>query len=419
MENKLREQVIFWYQEHVNPTLARVFQWVGFDHLEVKAEGIKVWDEEGREYRDFLGGFGVFNFGHRNPRILRSVLEQLERLPMSSRVFFSETTGQLAEVLTGLLPGHLKYVFFANSGAEAVECALKLSRARKDGRKKILYFSGSFHGKTLGALSVTGREVYQKPFLPLLPDCVEIPFGSVEVLEKAMGDDVSAVIIEPIQGEAGIRLPAEGFLKEVEQQCRKWGSWLIVDEIQTGFGRTGKNWGFEWEGVQPDIVVVAKALGGGILPIGACIGTEEVWKPLIENPFLHTSTFGGNPLACAAGIAVCRLLIEENFAERARILGEEFFPLLRHIQEKYSSEIRQVRGKGLMWGIEFFDPEFAQLVIILLRQKGFLTAYALNNPSVMRLEPPLIVEQKDLEDFACALDECIATAQTYRQAVSS
>ncbi|MHA2609993.1 MAG: aspartate aminotransferase family protein [bacterium JZ-2024 1] len=419
MENNLREQVIHWYQEHLNPTLARVFQWIGFDHVEVKAEGIKVWDEEGREYRDFLGGFGVFNFGHRNPRVLRSVMEQLERLPMSSRVFLSESTGQLAAELTSLFPPRLRYVFFSNSGAEAVECALKLSRARGENRNRILFFSGSFHGKTLGALSVTGREVYQKPFLPLLPNCEEIPYDSVEDLEKKMGEDVSAVIIEPIQGEGGIRLPAEGFLKAVENQCRKWGAWLIVDEIQTGFGRTGKNWGFEWENVEPDIVVVAKALGGGILPIGACIGTEEVWKPLMENPFLHTSTFGGNPLACAAGIAACRLLREENFAERARTLGEQFSPLLHHIQEKYSREIREIRGKGLMWGIEFFDPDFAQFVIILLRQKGFLTAYALNNPSVVRLEPPLIVEGKDLEDFARALDECIASAQTYRQAVSA
>ncbi len=414
----MRDEVISYYQQHINPAFARLFQWVGFDHIELRAEGIKVWDEDGREYQDFLGGFGVFNFGHRNPRVLQRVKEQLEQMPMSSKVFFTETTAKLAKSLISLFPPPLKYVFFTNSGAESAECALKLAKARGENRKKILYFTGSFHGKTLGALSVTGREAYQKPFHPLLPNCTEVAYDNFGELEKRMGDDVSAVIVEPIQGEAGIRIPSPGFLREVERLCRKCGAWLIMDEIQTGFGRTGKNWGFEWENVSPDMVIVAKALGGGVMPIGACIGTEEVWEPLKGNPFLHTSTFGGNPLACSAGLAACELLVEEQFAEKARILGERFGPLLYNLRDSFAEEILEVRGRGLMWGIQFSDPDFAQFIVMLLRQKGYLTAYALNNPSVLRLEPPLVVQWQDLEQFIQTLQDCLKMAKTTLQAVS-
>ncbi len=404
-----------YYREHLNPTLERLYEFIGFDDLEMKAEGMFIYDQDGKKYLDFLAGFGSLNFGHLHPRIVGAVKSQLEKMALSSKVFLNPLQAELAGLLTKITPGNLPYTFFTNSGTEAVECALKLARSYGKSKHTVLYFSNSFHGKTYGALSLTGREVYRKNFGRMLPGSVEVADFNIREILKVITPETIGIIIEPIQGEGGIRVPPPGFLKELREFTRYWGLLLIVDEIQTGFGRTGKNFACEWEEVQPDILTLGKSLGGGVMPIGACLATEEVFSAFFENPFVHSTTFGGNPLACAAGLEAIRLLVEENFAERARQMGEELMQNLKLVHREHRELIRNIRGKGLMVGLEFVQPELAELTILSLRQKGIITAYTLNNPSVIRLEPPLLITSEQIQFFTRALETSLQASADLKE----
>jgi len=333
----------------------------------------------------------------------------------------------LAHNLAQILPGGLSRSFFCNSGAEAVEGALKLARAAS-GKTKIVYCEGSFHGKTLGALSVTGRQKYQKPFLPLLGPCEMVPFGDLEALEqKIFKKDVAAFILEPIQGEGGVIVPPKGYLSGVRELCDKYDVLLIVDEIQTGFGRTGKMFACEHEGVIPDIICLAKSLGGGgVIPIGAYSTKPEIWEKAyggMERALLHTSTFGGNTWAAAAAIAAINIIVEQNLCEQARANGEYMLNRLKELQNRYSV-VKEVRGLGLMTGVEFksqaglmdkltggminklSEEYFGALVAGELQNKyHVITAYTLNNPNVIRLEPPLVVTKEQIDQVVDALEE--------------
>lgn len=332
----------------------------------------------------------------------------------------------LAHNLAQILPGGLSRSFFCNSGAEAVEGALKLARAAS-GKTKIVYCEGSFHGKTLGALSVTGRQKYQKPFLPLLGPCEMVPFGDLEALEqKIFKKDVAAFILEPIQGEGGVIVPPKGYLSGVRELCDKYDVLLIVDEIQTGFGRTGKMFACEHEGVIPDIICLAKSLGGGVIPIGAYSTKPEIWEKAyggMERALLHTSTFGGNTWAAAAAIAAINVIVEQNLCEQARANGEYMLNRLKELQNRYSV-VKEVRGLGLMSGVEFksqaglmdkltggminklSEEYFGALVAGELQNKyHVITAYTLNNPNVIRLEPPLVVTKEQIDQVVDALEE--------------
>jgi putrescine aminotransferase len=303
---------------------------------------------------------------------------------------------------------------------------LKLARAAS-GKTKIVYCEGSFHGKTLGALSVTGRQKYQKPFLPLLGPCEMVPFGDLEALEqKIFKKDVAAFILEPIQGEGGVIVPPKGYLSGVRELCDKYDVLLIVDEIQTGFGRTGKMFACEHEGVIPDIICLAKSLGGGVIPIGAYSTKPEIWEKAyggMERALLHTSTFGGNTWAAAAAIAAINVIVEQNLCEQARANGEYMLNRLKELQNRYSV-VKEVRGLGLMTGVEFksqaglmdkltggminklSEEYFGALVAGELQNKyHVITAYTLNNPNVIRLEPPLVVTKEQIDQVVDALEE--------------
>jgi putrescine aminotransferase len=336
----------------------------------------------------------------------------------------------LAHNLAQVTPGDLDRVFFANSGAEAVEGALKLARAANPGRSKIVYCKDSFHGKTFGSLSVTGREKYQKPFQPLLPGCEAVPFGDLKTLEgKLMSKDVAAFIVEPIQGEGGVMVPPDGYLAGARQLCDRYGTLLIVDEIQTGFGRTGYLFACEHENVVPDIMCLAKSLGGGVMPIGAFVTRPQLWDRVyggMDKFALHTSTFGGNSLAMAAGIAALKAIVEQNLAKEAREKGEYFMAKLSELRAKYNI-IKEVRGRGLLIGLEFKEPVggvldkltlgkvnqlageyFGSLVASELMNKyQIITAYTLNNPNVIRLEPPLTVSYEAIDRVIAALEEIL------------
>lgn len=404
------EDTIQKYSEHVNPSLANLMRFAGFGDVEDTAEGTRVYDLSGNEYIDCLGGYGVFSLGHRHPQVVAAVRDQLERMPLSCKLFFSKPLADLAELLARIAPGRLQYCFFTNSGAEAVEGALKAARIATK-RTDFVCTVGGFHGKTLGSLSATGRDVYKAPFQPVLPGFTHVPFGDAQAVESAITANTAAVLVEPIQGEGGIRVPADDYLPRLQEICRANGSLLIVDEVQTGMGRTGRMFACEHWDVEPDIITMAKALGGGVMPIGAFIGTPDVWEALFrENPLMHTSTFGGNPLACRAAIAAVEVTLRDGLPARAAELGKYFIGQLETVKEKHPKALADVRGKGLMIGVEFTHEDVGELVIGGLCRRGVIAAYTLNNPKVIRFEPPLIITKEEIDTVVNAFDEAISEA---------
>jgi putrescine aminotransferase len=394
------------YARHLNAGMAKVLGFMGMDSSAVRAEGTFVWDMRGRRFIDFLGGYGAFNFGHCHPYIIAAVREQLERMPLSCKLLVDEPAVVAAEKLARIMPGDVSKFFFTNSGTESVEGALKLARLAS-GRSGIIYTHGGFHGKTLGSLSATGRDKHRIPFEPLLANFTEVPFGDVEALEKALNKDIAAVILEPVQGEGGIHPAPEGYLKAVRELTHKHGTLLIADEVQTGMGRTGRNFACERDGIEPDIIVLAKSLGGGVMPVGAFGGTPEVWKKFEEQPLIHSSTFGGGPMACAAVSAAIDVLQEEKLADRAERISSAFLDNLRALKHKHPTVLKEARGIGLMIGLEFTSSDAAELAIAAILNKGVLIAFALNAPEVVRLEPPLNTPQELFAEVLEILDAAL------------
>ncbi|HYM68212.1 MAG TPA: aminotransferase class III-fold pyridoxal phosphate-dependent enzyme [bacterium] len=405
--DRLIADTIERYRRYVNPGLARLFKFGGSETIEWAAEDCIVWDAHGREYVDCACGPAIFNIGHRHPRVLAAVRDQLDRMPMSVRTMPSAAPAELAERLAALTPGDLQYAFFCNSGAEAVEGALKLARLAT-GRPGFVAMQEAFHGKTLGALSATGREYYRGPFGPLVPGFTHVPFGDADAVERAVGPDTAAVILEPIQGEAGVIVPPAGYLRRVREICDRHHVLLIADEIQTGLGRTGRLFCVEHDDVVPDILTMAKALGGGVIPIGAFVARPALWEEFQRQPYIHSSTFGGNPLACRAAIATLEVLVEERLAERAVTMGERFLARLREIQGRYPSVIRDVRGRGLLLGVEFVHSDYALMVSAEAGHRGVITFYTLNKPEVIRVAPPLTITPDLIDRAAVGIDGAVA-----------
>ena len=402
----LYADVIDKYSRHINPHLAKLMAFAGFG-VEMRGEGCYIYDHEGRQFLDCLGGYGTFSVGHRHPKVIAAVQDQLGKITLSGKAFFSKNAADLAEKLAEVTPEGLEFSFFCNSGTEAVEAALKFSKG-STGRSKIISTTESFHGKTLGALSTMGRTKYRKNFEPLLPGVVFVPFGDSKAAEAEIDDQTACMIVEPIQGEGGIIVPPDGYLRDLRRACDKHGVILIFDEVQTGLGRTGKMFGCEHDDVSPDIMTLAKALGGGVMPLGAVIGTEAIWEAIYsQNPMSHTSTFGGNPLACAAGLAALQVIEEEGLVQRSAEQGTLLKEGLQTVAQKHSKWVKEVRGKGLMIGFEFNEDEVGELVVAQLLKYGVCVAYALNNPRVLRFEPPLIISSEQIEFAVDAVDQAL------------
>lgn len=392
-----KEEIIKLYEENLNPALARLFKLMGLDSIEAEAEGIKIKDSKGEEYLDCIGGYGSLNFGHRPPEIVAAVKEQLDKMTQSSKLLFNRQQAEFAAKLAEVTPGELKFSFICNSGTEAVEGALKLARLYT-GKSNIISTTNSFHGKSMGALSATGKEEYKTPFQPLVPEFEHVPFGDIDALTKAATSKTAAVIVEPIQGEGGIVLPPNGYLTQIRKFCNEREIVMIVDEIQTGLGRTGTNFAVEADKVVPDIMTLAKSLGGGVMPVGALVAKQKLWEPFCEAPFLHTSTFGGNPLAATAGKKALEILERDELALRAKELGEKLLTKLNRLQTKYPKLIREVRGKGLMIGVELMTEGIGGMLISELTKRNLLAAYTLNQPQVIRVEPPLIITKEKVNE---------------------
>lgn len=423
-------QLLSWYKDHVNPMLATLFKLVGLDRRYVKAEGAYLYDTKGERYIDLFSGYGAVNIGHSHPRIFKA-LEQIYGSPVLVQASLNPFTPALAATLAAITPGELEICFFSNSGAEAVEAALKMARAAS-GKPYFVYTENSFHGKTFGALSVTGRDKYRIPFEPLIKETRKVPFGDIESLERALSSgDVAAFIVEPIQGEGGVVIPPDGYLAKAQKLCREYDALFIIDEIQTGFGRTGTLFAIEREGIEPDIMCLSKALGGGFVPIGATVAKRNIWDRAyggVERCLLHTSTQGGgNALICAVALETVNIVIDEGLPERSSELGEWFLKLMQEVT-KDSPLVRSVRGRGLMIGLEFepYEGVFAKITrgvatdvskeytahlvaAELLEKHKILTVYTLNNPNVIRIQPPLIIKKEDLEYAANALADVLST----------
>ncbi len=402
-----RELVYQEYVDSVNPGLARLLKIARMDTVECWAEGAVIRDSEGKEYIDCAGGYGVFSLGHRHPEVVAAVKDQLERMPLSSKLFLNKPMADLAALLHELSPGDMQYSFFVNSGAEAVENAIKLARLAT-GREHVLSTAGAFHGKTFGALTASGRDIFRRPFEPLVPAFDHVPYGDLDALAAAITPATAAVILEPIQGEGGVMIPPEGYLRGVRRLCDDNDLLFIADEIQTGLGRTGYLFAVEHEEVVPDLMTLAKALGGGVMPIGAVVGRPATWEKWQKNPLLITSTFGGNELACAAAGAALKVIVRDRLWERARALGERLMAELRALAARFPRIIADVRGRGLLVGVELTREGLGGVVIPDMVKGGAAAGYTLNLPKVIRFEPPLVIEEaqldKVIEIFASAVE---------------
>ena len=371
----------------------------------VKGKGVFLWDINGKKYLDFTGNYGVCVVGYSRPEIIQAVKKQIERLIPCHGSFYNEARAELLEKIVQIAPRGLTRAFLGNSGAEAVECAIKM--ARKFTKKpEIIAMMGGFHGKTMGALSATWKKKYREPFQPLVPCFKHVQRYEIQKIKEAITEKTAAIIVEPVQGEGGVIVPPEGFFQSLRELCDKTGILLIMDEVQTGMGRTGKMFACEHWKITPDIMCLGKSIAGG-LPMGVTIAREEIASSLEVGE--HTSTFGGNPVVCAAASATIELILKEKLPERAANLGRYFLDKLRELQFKHRV-IREVRGLGLMIGVELR----VQILNIILGaiQKGVLILDAGKN--VLRFLPPLIVTEKHVDRVVAVLEEMLEGEENKR-----
>ena len=370
-----------------------------------KGLGSHVWDTEGKEYIDCMGGYGVALVGHRNERVVNAIKLQLEKIITVHSSLYNKTREEFLENLIKIAPKNLSQVHLNNSGAEAVEAAIKFAR-KFTGKKGMIAMNGSYHGKSMGALSLTFSPKYRKVFQPLVEKVVFSPFGDIESLRSKIDEDTGFVILEPIQGESGIHVAPDGFLQEVRKTCDEKNILLVFDEIQSGFGRTGKMWASEHWNTIPDIMCLAKGIAGGV-PMGATLVRHDILACMSKGE--HSSTFGGNPLSCAAGTAAIKALTQDGLVENAAKMGKIFFEGLQNLKDHHKI-IREIRGKGLMIGIELkFEVKDILLEGI---EKGVLLLYSGRN--IIRLLPPLVITQEDIAKVLETLDVLLSSEEKRR-----
>jgi ornithine--oxo-acid transaminase len=414
----------------INPQFVRVLRTIDFDRTWERAEGAYLWDADGDRYLDMLGGFGMYNVGRNNANVRAALVEALELdTPGMLAMGVTALPGLLAEALLARTPPRLERCLFTSSGTEAIEAALKLGRAATK-RTRVLSADHGFHGLTLGSLSANGNDEFTARFQPLLPGFERVPFGDLDALEEQLRrEDVALFLVEPVQGK-GVNLPPAGYLEGAQALCRRYGTLFCVDEIQTGFGRTGAMFAFEHWGLEPDLVPVAKSLSGGYVPVGALLMSRAVHEAVfdsMEHAVSHGSTFAPNELAMVAGLATLHELDEEGLVERSARLGAKLLELTQPFVEQFDV-VREVRGLGLMWAIEFGEPRkgklswkmiekvqpglFAQLVVVpLFSEHKILSQVAGHKVAVLKVLPPLVVTDEDIERFVDALSATIERAQ--------
>ncbi len=382
-----------------------------FAALEWSGKGSILTDLLGREYIDCLGGYGIFSAGVNHPRIMQAVQDQMQRMALNSQELLEPWRAALARLLAAVTPGELGCCFFINNGTDAIEGAIKLARLYT-GRNSFVATLGGFHGKSMGSLSLMGKASFRQPFLGGLQDVHFVPYGDAAALEQlfkthdAVGQAPAGFVVEPVQGEAGGVVPPADYLPRARQLCTEFGALLIADEIQTGMGRTGKLWGVDHWGVEPDIMCLGKSIGGGVIPLSAFISTPKIWEVMIPNPIIHSTTFGGNPIACAAGIAAIQVTLEEDLPGQAARKGAMLLKALAELQRKYPSVLTDAHGKGLLIGMEFPTDEIGFQVAAGLFKRGVLVAGTYSRARTIRIEPALGIEESLLAEMLNRLEDC-------------
>jgi ornithine--oxo-acid transaminase len=423
---------------YLNPQMGRILRTLGFDKQWRGGEGAHLIDADGERYLDLFGGYGVFAIGRNHPEAVAAVQEVMAAsTPNLPQLGVTLLSGVLAEQLLQRAPGSVAAMVPANSGTEAVEAAIKIARAAT-GRRRVLFAEHAFHGLTLGSLSLNGNAEFREGFGPLLEGCDPVPFGDADALEHELQrGDVAAYIVEPVQGK-GVNLPPADYLQQAQKLCREAGTLFVCDEVQTGIGRTGRFFALEHWGLQPDMVCVAKALSGGLVPIGAVLVSREAFDKVfdgMERAVRHGSTFGGNDLAAAAGLATLRVLEQEGLVARAARLGALLLELTEPLVERYEV-VREVRGLGLIWAIEFGPPGgragrklwetverrqtglFSQLITVpLFHEHHILCQVAGHRMNTIKALPALVVEEDEIRRFAAALEQTVAAAEHYPAAL--
>ncbi len=417
------------HEKYINPTLTKVFRTIGFDKVYAKAQGQYLWDQDGHRYLDMLSGFGVFGIGRNHPTVARAIRDVLDLdLPNMIQMDCAFLAGLLAEKLIQVTPPHLEAVFFCNSGTEAVEASLKFARAAT-GREKFAYLDHGWHGLTMGSLSVMGNDEFREGFGDEMLPGVMIPYGDLAALDRALSKkDVAALIVECIQGK-GVRVPADDFLPKAQEICRKHETLFVCDEVQTGYGRTGKLFAFQHWNLEPDIISTSKALSGGYVPVGAMITRRWIYQKVfhrMDRCWVHSSSFGRNNLGMAVGLATLHILEEEKLVERSAVQGRKLLDALNTLKSKHEV-LMEARGKGCMIGIEFHEPRslklkmawktlhaahdglFAQMVVMPLLQKHrVLTQVSGNHGDIIRILPAFVISDDDIAHFVNALDEVLS-----------
>lgn len=381
-----------------------------FAALEWSGEGSILHDLLGREYIDCLGGYGIFSAGVNHPKIVKAVTDQLGRMALNSQELLEPWRAALAKVLAEVTPGDLQNSFFINNGTDAIEGAIKLARLYTK-RHTFISTLGGFHGKSMGSLSLMGKASFREPFQSGLQDVRFVPYGDAGALEDelqrcdAVGTHIAGVVLEPVQGEAGGVVPPDDYLPRARAACTRYGALLIADEIQTGMGRTGKMWGVDHWNVVPDIMCLGKSIGGGVMPLSAFIASPTVWEVMIPNPIIHSTTFGGNPIACAAGLAAIEVTLEEDLPGQAAEKGEFLLRELAGLQRKYPQVLAEAHGKGLLIGMEFPAQEIGWQVAAGLFKRGVLVAGTYSKAQVIRIEPALGISTATLQEMLNRLED--------------
>jgi putrescine aminotransferase len=389
-------EILDLYRAHLSKGRATVAELFG-SHMEVASSGAWLRTSDGERLLN-CGGYGVFLMGARHPTVMAAVREQLETNPVATRILLEPMAARAAAALTAVAPAGLTRVHFSLSGTEAVETGLKLARAQ--GHKRLVSMQQGYHGKTLGALSVTANEVYQRPFRPLLPDVTHLPYGDLDALEQQLAryPGETCVIVEPVQGEGGVILPPAGYLPGVQELCRRYGGLFILDEVQTGMGRLGEWWGASHYGVTPDVLLAGKALGGGVVPVSAALADRATFAPFDKDPFIHTGTFSGAPLLMAAVIGAIHAIQEDCLVSKAKALGGRLLHEIGRIARENCQElVTDVRGQGLLIGVELADAGLAGELLIELFNNGVVANHSMNGSSVVRFTPPAILTDEDVD----------------------
>ena len=416
------------HEKYINPVLVKVFRTIGFDRVYTKAKGQYLWDKDGNRYLDMLSGFGVYSIGRNHPQVAQVIRDVLDLdLPNMVQMDCAFMAGLLAEALVKRCPPHLDAVFFCNSGTEAVEASLKFARAAT-GRNKFAYLDHGWHGLTLGSLSIMGNDEFREGFGKLL-EGEQVPYGDLAALERVLSKkDCACLAVECVQGK-GVRIPPDGYFKAAQELCRKYGTLFFCDEVQTGFGRTGKMFAFQHWDLEPDIISTSKALSGGYVPVGAMVTRRWIYQKLfhrMDRCWVHSTSFGRNNLGVAVGLATLHILEEENLVERSAVQGQKLLDAINALKAKHEV-LMEARGKGCMIGIEFHEPRslklkmawkaihaahdglFAQMVVMPLLQKHrVLTQVSGSHGDIIRILPSFVITDEDIQYFVSALDDVLS-----------